>query len=353
MAQFGTLSILDTLAAIRNQTVAQYGEDRTFESVQIALNAHDAIMGDMVSEMVEFTSDQLRYSGADASFNAEELDEYGRPAPQKVSAGDNLGFPLRRFGNALQWTRDWMQMKTPAEMAVQVNAIMDADKRNIIRALKQAIHFPTNVTFKDVFVNNISIPVKRLANADSFPLPPDPDGNSFDSSTHTHYLAKAASTLAESDVTALIDTVREHFATGAIVLDINQAQEAAVRAFTGFTPYYDSRLVVANDVTRGAAALDVNNIYDRAIGLLDGAEVWVRPWTVAGYMIARITGNGPVLAMRTRTGQAAGALELVSDIDLYPLRAQMWRREFGVGVSNRVGAAVLDTLATTYAAPTI
>lgn len=348
-AKFGTLSALDTLAQIRNTTVAQYGEDRTFEAISLALRAHDAVMTDMLSEMAEFTSDQLRYSGAVSQMEAEELDEFGRPAPQKVTAGDNLGFPLRRFGNALQWTRDWLNLRTPAELAAQTEAIMSADRRNIIRAIKRAIHHPTGYSYQDVFANNITIPVKPLANADSFPILPGPDGESFDASTHTHYLFQAGDNLTQADVVAAIATVREHVSTGEVVLDINQAQEAAVRGFTDFTPYVDARVVVSSDVTRGVAALDVNNIYDRAIGILQGAEVWVRPWAMNGYIIARH--RSPFLAFRTREGVGAGTLELVADIDSYPLRAQMWRREFGVGVANRVGAAVLYCGKTAYTAP--
>lgn len=353
MAQYGTLSVLDTLAQQRNTTVANYGEDRTFESIQIALAAHDQIMADMVMDLVEFTDDQLRSTGGDATFDAEELDEFGRPAPQKTEAGQDLGFPLRRYGNALQWTRDWLRIHTPPEMVAQVNAIQNADRRNIIRALKRAIHTPTNSSFKDVFTNNITLPVKALANGDGFALPPGPDGQSFDADTHTHYLARAGGALAAADLSGLIATVREHYAQGEIVVDINQAQETDVRALTGFTAYVDARLVnqTAGIVAQGT--LDTANIYDRAIGIFDGAEVRVKPWTVENYLVAHIRDNAPVLAMRTRTGQAAGALELVSDIDIYPLRANMWRREFGVSVANRVGAAVLYVGDTTYAAPSL
>lgn len=349
---YGTLSVLDTLAASTTTTIVQFGEDRAYDAVAIALAAHNQIMNDMLDDLVEFTADRLRRSGADTTMTAQDLDEFGVPAPQKLAAGANLGFPLRRQGNALQWTRDWMRTKTPAELAAQVNGIMAADKRRIERDIKRALFLSGNYTFTDRLTDNVDLPVKRLANADSFPIPPSPDGTSVDSSTHTHYLARV-STLAASDITGLINTVREHFGAGLIELDINSAQEAAVRGFTSnFNPYYDARLVLADTVTRGAAALDVINTYDRAIGLFDSSEVRVKPWVPANYMVARLVGE-PVLAARTPDGQGVGALELVGDFDAYPLRCQMWRRDLGFGVADRVAGAVLYVGGTTYTDPTL
>lgn len=350
---YGTLSVLDTLAASSTASIAQFGEDKAYEAISIALAAHNQIMNDMVDNLVEFTADQQRRTGADTSMVAQDLDEFGVPAPQKVTAGANVGFPIRRQGNALQWTRDWFANKTPAELAGQVSAIMAADKRMIERDIKRALFLSTNYTFTDRLTNNIDLAVKRLANADSHPIPPAPDGTAFNAATHTHYVARV-STLAASDITAIINNVREHFGAGTIELDINAAQEAAVRGFTSnFVPYYDARLRLANTITAGNQALDVVNTYDRAIGLFDSAEVHVKPWVPANYLAARLVGE-PVLAARTRSGQGVGALELVGDWDQYPLRAQLWRRDLGFAVSNRIAAAVLYIGApTTYADPTL
>ncbi len=351
MANFGTLSVLDTLAAQRNTTVANYGEDKTFDAIMVAFAAHDRIMTDMLGDLVEYTNDQLRFSGAYSTMTAERLGEYGRPQPQKVTAGANLGFPLDRFGNALQWTRDWFRMKSPAELAVQAQAVMDADRQNVMAQIKAAVLRTANYTWVDWMTNNISIPVKRMANADSFPIPPAPDGSTFTASSHTHYLARVGA-LAASDVSAVISTVREHFADGDAFLYIPAASEAAVRAMANFTPYYDNRVQVASTVTYATGTLNTVNTYDRAIGLFDTAEVWVKPWLPANYMFAfiRLPGSGgKPLAFRTFPGtNGAGSLELVADIDEYPLRSQAWRREFGIGVSNRVAAASLYTGGTSW-----
>lgn len=352
---FGTLGVLDTLAASNTTSIIKFGEDRAYEAVAIALAAHDRILAEMVAELVEPTTDRLRRTGGNSSLTAQDLDEYGIPAPQKMAAGANVGFPLRRTGNALQWTRDWLNTKTPAELAAQTYAIMDADRRIVQRNLKRAVFYSTNLTFNDDLVDGVALPVKRLANADGHPIPPDPNGNNFIASTHTHYLARAGGALAASDVTALENTVVEHFAAGTMELYISATDETTFRALTGFQPYYDPRLTLATTTTRGSAALDVINVNDRAIGIFGPAEVWVKPWVPANYLYCYMYGAGitaPVAA-RTRDGQGLGNLELVADWDQYPLRANIWRRDLGFAVQNRISAAVLYFGGTTYSDPVL
>lgn len=352
---YGTLSVLDTLAASAAGTIAEYGENNAFDQVSIALAAHDALLADIVLAIAEPTSDRLRMAGGSSAMVAQELDEFGRPAPQKITAGAPLGFPLRRIGNALQWTRDWMQTKTPAELAAQINAIMIADRDMIMRDIKRALFLSSNYSFVDRLTDGMTLAVKRLANADSFAIPDGPDGTSFDSSTHTHYAARVGS-LAASDITAVITNVRHHYDMGEIRLYINSAQESAVRGFTSnFFPYHDPRLILGSSTTHAGGTLDVANINHRAIGIFDEAEVWVAPWVPASYMAAVITGPGirAPLAFRTRNGQGVGQLELVGDHDSYPLRANMWKRDYGVGVQNRVAGAILYVGDTSFADPTI
>src|SRR5574343_1443735 len=101
---YGTNSISDTLAVQNNQTVATFGEDRAFQAITDYYAAHDAIMREQLSELVETTADRLRKSGALATMAMSEVDEFGRVDAQKVTAGENLGFPLRMYATALQWT---------------------------------------------------------------------------------------------------------------------------------------------------------------------------------------------------------------------------------------------------------
>jgi hypothetical protein len=351
---FGTLSVSDLLA--NQATIAQIGEDNAFAAIDAALLAHNTLLREKTADLVEITSDvQRRYGGPD-SMTMDDLDEYGTPDAQKVSAGVTLGFPLRKKGIALQWTRDYMEQNTAAELAAQFTSAQDADVRAVDLAIRNAIFGPTNYTWVDRFVNNaISLGVKAFVNADSAAIPLGPNGETFTASTHTHYTAvSSAGSPTAAEYTALVTNVTEHYRTGSAYLYINQGQETAFRALSGFTPYYDSRLNLATTTTYARGGLDMTNIYDRAIGIFSQAEVWVRPWCPSGYAFAFVSGGGlpkPLCLRERRTGTFG--LRLVSDLELYPLRARALINEYGVGVWQRTQGAVLYTGGTSYSAPTL
>lgn len=354
---YGTLSVLDTLAATQTSLI-DYGEDRAWAEVDAALAAHNAQMADMLGDMVERSGDRLRRYGTAASKTMQELDEFGRPQAQKVTAGATLGFPLRLYGDALQWTRKFMQTGGSAQqLAAEFNAIIDADRRLTLYELKRSLFTPTNYTFADRLIDGIDIAVKALANADSASIPLGPNGESFDGSTHTHYLFTAGVALAAADVSGLITTVRQHSAMGSVDLFINSAQETAMRGLSGFVAHIFGYIQRGGGATVDVSSqsLSPQNPGDRSIGFFGESEVWVKPWVPAGYVLALNVGAPQrPLVLRTRPGQ--GDLQFVSDYDDHPLRARAYEREFGIGVYNRVGAAALFIdagAAGAYVAPTL
>jgi hypothetical protein len=350
---YGTLSVADLLKTVRvGASVWEVGEDRTFAAISAYLAAHNDILNNQLMGFVETTTDRIIGNGGNSLMVMQELDEFGRADAQKVTAGATMGFPLRLYGIATQWTRKWMENHTLEEMVAQVEAAAVADNLNIQKEIKRALFFAGNVTFIDHLVDRMSIPVKRLVNADSMEMPIGPNGETFTASSHTHYIARVG-TLAATDISAVITHVAEHYNSGSIKLFINQAQEAAIRGFTAnFTPYIDARIIVGSATTVANGALDQSNIYNRAIGVFDQAEVWVKPWVPANYMLAWVMGQQPVLAWRERR-PGSSAFGLDYEDEQYPLRARQLGREFGLGVRNRVGAAVLYIGATTYANPTL
>jgi len=349
---FGTLSTLDTLASVR-QSVVEFGEDRAWDSINAALAAHNAQVDEMLGTLVERTTDVRRaYGSADAK-TMQELDQWGQGDAQKITAGVSVDFPLRRYGDTVQWTRQWMMSNTVAQLAAEVAAIMDADRLNFARQVKRAIYGPTNTTFVDKLGNpaNISLNIKAFVNADSAAIPVGPNGETFVGSSHTHYLATAS--LIAANLAALILTVQEHYASGTPVVYISSTDEAAVRALTGFVPAVDPRLIQASTVTRPSVGLDLANLYDRMIGYFGAAEIWVKPWAIASYFFAYVQGAPVPLVMRVPTFGGLENLSLMAEDERYPLRARTYERQFGVSVWNRVNGAVLYTASGTYAAPTI
>jgi hypothetical protein len=350
---YGTLTTLDTLATTQ-QTIVEFGEDRAFQAIATALAAHNEIMADILSGLVETSADRQRRYGGPAAMAMDPVDQMGRADAQKVTAGVTVGFPLRKYQASLQWNRDYFEVTTAQELAAQFQAARDADILAVTRELKRAIFTPTNSSFVDVLIDSVTLPVKAFVNADSAALPVGPNGETFNGATHTHYLGTAS--FVASDLSALIFTVIEHYGRGNPVVLINRAQEAAVRAFTGFNPYFDMRIQPADTTQRAVGSLDQTNLYNRAIGVFDAgsgaAEVWVKPWVPANYICCYLRGVAVPLVRRIRNA-ARGALRLVADNENFPLRAQTLEREFGVGVWQRTAAAVLYTAGTPYVAPTI
>jgi hypothetical protein len=349
---YGTLNTFDTLAASQ-QTIAAFGEDRAFAAIAAALDAHNAIMADLMGSggLIERSTDrQRRYGGGD-SMTMDEVDEFGRGDAQKIAAGATVGFPLRLFDISVQWTRKYIQNGTTAELAAQFTAATDAHRKRVTREIKKALFTPTNNTaYVDRLIDNVNLALRALVNGDGQPIPPGPNSEYFDPATHTHYLATA--TLTAASITNLLETVREHATTGSQFLYINRAQEAAVRAMTtNFVAYTDSRITYPVTATVAVGILDQTNLYNRAIGLFDGAEVWVKPWIPANYMCTWLDTVTP-LVFRERT-PGGGNLVLAAEDEAYPLRCRTLEAEFGVGVWVRTGAAVLKTDNASYSPPVI
>jgi hypothetical protein len=358
MPTYGTLNLVDTLASSQ-QTVAQYGEDNAFRDIQRALDIHNAIWQDMVGDLAVVTTDRQRRYGGDSTMTMGELDEFGRADAQKVSAGATVGFPLRRYGRAVQWTRLYFLRATAAELAAQFLALQDADVRNLQFQVKTRLFTATNSTFSDDLVDGVDLAVKALVNADSAPIPTGPSGTTFNAATHTHYLYTAGTSLAASDVVSLIETVVEHHETGRAVVNINRAQEAAVRARTGFNAYLNARLVPASTTAYAQGQLDEMSLYDRAIGVFESsgvsAEIRVKPWIPSGYLHAFVEGGPAPLVIR-QDPAIGGGLMLAYDDEQHPLRARALDRYFGVGTWNRTNGAVMyiDTgNGDAYVAPTL
>jgi hypothetical protein len=346
---FGTLSLSDLLV-VTQPSIIEFGEDKVFEAIQLQLQAHEALMQEKMQQHAEVTTDRRRRYGGPDSMQMEDVDEAGIVDTQKVTAGSTVEFPLRRKQVAIQWTRDYMETHTPAELAAQYQAAEDADVRTFDLSLRQAIFRPTNYVFNDRFVDKVDLNIKAFVNADGAPLPVSPNGATFDASSHTHYLASA--TLTEAAVDAVLETVVEHYANGQAMLYINRAQETAIRALPKFTPYLDARIIPGANTTTAQGSLDPNQLYNRAIGLYNGAEVWVKPWIPAGYLFAWMRGAPKPLVVRIRNAQR-GAYRIVSDMESFPLRAQTMEREYGVGVWNRTNGAILYIGGGTYVQPTL
>jgi hypothetical protein len=355
---YGTLSVQDLLAT--QKTIAEIGVDQVYLAIQMALDAHNSLLREKVNFLCESTTDRQRRYGGPDQMTMDEIDEFGTPDAQKIAAGQTVGFPLRLYGIAVQWTRKYFENAGANEFAAEFVATQDADVKNMDKQIRRAIFNPTNTTFVDRLVDNVTIYPKAFANADGAPLPVGPNGEVFNGATHTHYIGTTSGVLGSwsaADVQALIETVVEHYAMGSPKLLINRAQEAAVRGMSGFIPYQPVQVVPAITsayVAPSSQALDTQQLYNRAIGIIgnQAAEVWVKPYINAGWVFAFLDGGPKPLCVRERRLGTMG-LVIAAEDEEYPLRARSLENEYGVAVWNRVNGAVQYLSGTSYTAPVV
>jgi hypothetical protein len=353
--RYGTLSVLDTLAAYNNTNVLVFGEAEMAGFIQAIIDAENALVADIVADFVGVVpARETTYGTNTTTGDMVEVDEFGLADAQKTPfAPSTVGFPLRRIQYTLQWTRDYLAVTSPPEMAKQVLDITEADTRYFFTLLRRTLLKATNTTFIDrLGGDNKSLAVKALVNADSAAIPPQPITNAtFNPATHTHYLATAS--FIEANLAALEETVREHgLAGGQIRVYINSAQEATVRGFADFRGYTDARIIYSNAADRAAASTSQTNLEDRPIGFHGPAEVWVKPWMPASYVTANVVGGAgnPAIGWRKPEGAYApfGNLRVAAELDRFPLHAQTMQRMLGFGAWNRTRAAALYTGGSSY-----
>lgn len=342
---------ISTLLAARFQSAATYGLDTIQRILEADVAAHNQIVQSLVGDLCELTTDRQRKYGTSISGEMVEVDEYGRAATQVAKPGATVGFPLKLFQFSIGWTEKWFETHTPADMATATQNAQKAHLRAIQRDIKKAIFLATNYTFNDFLVDKVDLSVKRLVNADSANIPDGPNGETFDGSTHTHYNANAG--LTADTLKASINDVIEHGHGAGVRVAISRTDEAAVSLLTGFKAYSDPRLVYRVTDTP-AATLDITRLDNRAIGIFEGAEVWVKPWAIANYAVAwDASAPDKPLAFRQRDATSMQGLRIAATLRTFPLVAQYMEAEFGVGVWTRTNGAVFFFNGAAYSDPTI
>lgn len=346
--QHGTLSISDLLA-VNNTSIIDYGRQDVFKILRNYFIAYSRIVDEMRSMFCAVTKERVVGTGNTPSMVMQYVDEFGVTDAQKVGGPTLMGFPLRMGQVSLQWTYQWMKNHTPAEMAAQAQAAAIADMQKVQSAIRTAIFYPTNTTFTDRLRDNMAIPVKAFANADSFPIPAGPNGDTFNAATHNHYLGTTNAQPTPSDINTLLSNVTEHSA-GKPYLFVPQGvgdyiYANRVATYTEFAPFTYDTQQYSNQLTLGRGVLDPSNPTNRPIGVYRGATVWIKPWMPTTAIWAWVDGPQKPLAFRvpdTLNGTADGEFGPIFDDDQYPTMCQIMARTFGLAPQDRVAGAVLS-----------
>lgn len=333
----GTATIADLIRA-RFQSLAGFDQENIASALTADLAVHNQLVTEMVGALAEISSDRQRIYGTSDSGQMLEVDEFSRGPTQKPQVGATVAFPMRLFQYNVGWTRKFFQTKQVNDLLMLYLAAKKAHRKKIQVLLKKAMFGSSNFTYRDHLVDNVDLPVKRFLNADSVPIPEGPNGETFNAASHTHYLANAG--LTAGFALSVINTVVEHGNGGMVRLVINAADETAFRALTGFQAYVDPRIALGTGQVANQQRLNITRLDNRAIGIFGAAEVWVKPWGIANYLLAYDeTAEQKPLVLRTRSGQGVN-LAIAAEIALYPLTAQFMEDEFDFAVWNRTNGAI-------------
>jgi hypothetical protein len=348
----GTYTLSD-LRSNRFTSVMEFGIDNINAILQRDLASHNEIVVELMAELADRSTDKQRIYGASIDGDMVLVDEFARSATKKPAVGSGVGFPLNNHQYPVGWDERWVKRATVGELAERALAAETAHQKAIRREIKKALYLSTNYTFRDINSSPIAdLAVKRLVNADSMAIPNAPDGTTFTASSHTHYLGTA--TLTAAGFTAAINTVIEHGFGERIISAINYADEAAVRALTGFVPAQDFRIIPASTTAHTIETMNPGSYYNRFVGIFGAAEVWVKPWAIANYVFTWDAGSVmKPLVFREDTVAGFQGLRLAAQLDTYPLYAQYFEAMFGLGCWNRTNGSSWYFANATYADPTI
>lgn len=349
---FGTNLTFDALAQLEHTLVRDLNEQQVYAAIQQQLDVHNSLLADVAGMFADLKTENNKefrtavYGGNRVLF-LEKVDEVGATDAQKVTAGQTVDFPLETRQAAIQWSRWYFDVATGAQLTKDADAIMQGDAQQMKNTILSAIFTPTNRTVLDTMYDYARLDVKALVNADGMEIPDGPRGQKFDGATHNHYLANNG--LTEAAALALTKTVREHYERGRQYLFTNAAEEMTIRGFSRFTPYVDPRINLGANAATANGALNAQPLDDRAIGIFDQVEVWIKPWMPAGYLFSYILGQPkPVRVRQRRSG-----LYIAASNENFPLRADFMQHEYGAGVFERTNGAVLDAGSSTYRIPTL
>jgi hypothetical protein len=349
---------IDALLKVEDMTVLDFGLENVVKAVDEDLAAHNARVTEMVSVLCEPTTERGKVYGTAIGGRMERAGEYTRGPTQRVQAGGKVHWPMYKHQFATGWTREWFEVKTPADLALALRQSEFAHLGEIQDEIQLAFYSPTNRTVRDQFNEKdaeYELAVRALLNGDGDPVPSGPNGETFDGATHSHYLGLAAgytATQLNSALRGLIDTVVEHGHGKGLMLYINRADETEVSALADFLPLKPEYVIsgTANDSVRGT--LNMTVLDNRQIGWFHGAEVWTKPWAFSRYPIVAATGDErkPLAFRRSKLASRSG-LRLAGELDTHPMYARYMEDYFGVGASQRTAAAVLNIGNATYQVP--
>jgi hypothetical protein len=315
-------------------------------------------MNEMLAKFCDTSNKQMMNTGSsDVGEGFVPLDEVGKAPASGALPGNTLGWPLRRFGRGIQVNRFWAEMATPYDLLMKQNEVQIMAKQRVIREIRKGLFHNANYAFTDRFYDQISIPVKAFYNADAaWKIPSGPTGTVFTPATHDHFTAEIA--LTSAGVDAMVNNVAEHGGKS-IEIHISLTNKAAFTALAGYVA------LQPNDYEQFASTINVlkdklnndDDPNDQYIGKWDSgsspiAKVYVKPWSLAGYIVCVATNaDQKPLMYRIHPNVNLAGLRLWSKTDDGSLFNDQYEMLMGISALNRGGVSVHQIGVPAYVSP--
>ena len=345
----GTYEVNDLLG-IETVTAAELGLDNIADAIRRYVGAWNGQVGEMMALLANQDTRARGVWGGQAEGKFREVEEYASSRTQKSGLPLENGWPIRKYDYTVGWTFDYLQTASAARIAQQTLQVRAADLANLRYQIARAIFRATEYPFVDKHETRMSYKVKPFLNGDTDVPPISPEGTTF-ATAHNHYNAENGLTAA--GLWASVLDLIEHGHGDDVRIWINEADEAAVSALTGYLAIQPG-VVQINQGTTVVGALDTSRVTNRRVGYFKGIPVETRPWVPANYAWVFSAGDmEKPLRFRQRAAAALQGLRLQSSEKAHPLFVDAFERWFGVGVNSRTNGVVHYWGAGTYAEPSL
>jgi hypothetical protein len=357
MATFTGISTLSDLTTqVLKGSAIEYGLDKLNAEIVKSLNTYNKQVSELMNDYAESVSEQVKVFGMNDTIDGVESDEFGKSRTSKTAGKWEVAFPLKKYIFGVGYSFDWLQTASVQEVNKKFIDLQIGHQKNIVKQMRTALFtMNSNVTFVDSFFNGETLTLKGFWNADSSNIPANAAGTTFAGASHTHYAGAVSGSVAATDIDSLVSNVTEHDCTQNLLIGINAADAATVKALSGFTAL-SSSLLNYSGVTSTVQTLDLTDLNNRVIGLWkDSVPVWVKPFVPAHYMVCMSLDNpmGKPVGYRQHHVAALRGLRLNSKSALEPMITEEGISFEGMAVMNRSAGAVLQLNNSTFSAPTI
>lgn len=278
--------------------------------------------------------------------------EYGVPDAKRAGTTGHM-LPLNPYDRAFGWT--WMFLQKARRMQIDTDIASGmADLRNLFEKAVLTRLFKSTY---DAVASGRSMPVADGGTADSAYIPVNnPNRATAFASTHTHLGGLSGITQANIETTIL--HLWEHGYDAPYDIVAAQADVASWTETTTVTGYVGRRLDLidyGSSETLARVGGEFQGVIETSYGpvrLRLTARVPTKYWA-AYKSYGSLDARNP-LVIRYNPKFGIGAVLLAGDhVRQYPLENAIMYSEFGVGVSDRVAAALVENTSGSYSDPTI